>query len=142
MVDFCGFSEMMLYDVVLIALNCKNDLGTTEIRSSRSSCRSCCICQSVLRPFILLELQPGGERNWRFWIPSAAGSVRAELTIPVESTLDTRCHWMSLDVTPSVSLSDSFQVLLDGGYLDGMGKTPVALRSMVLPACPLDLCGS
>ena len=54
----------------------------------------------------------------------------------------TGCHWMSLDVTPSVSLSDSFQVLLDGGYLDGMGKTPVALRSMVLPACPLDLCGS
>ena len=133
---------MNLYDVVLIALNCKNDLGTTEIRSSRSSCSSCCICRSVLRPFILLELQPGGERNWRFWIPSAAGSVRAELTIPVESTLDTGCHWMSLDVTPSVSLSDSFQVLLDGGYLDGMGKTPVALRSMVLPACPLDLCGS
>ena len=133
---------MNLYDVVLIALNCKNDLGTTEIRSSRSSCSSCCICRSVLRPFILLELQPGGERNWRFWIPSAAGSVRAELTIPVESTLDTGCHWMSLDVTPSVSLSDSFQVLLDGGYLDGMGKTPVALRSMVLPACPSDLCGS
>eukprot|EP00930_Biecheleria_cincta_P033735 TRINITY_DN23366_c0_g2_i1.p1 TRINITY_DN23366_c0_g2~~TRINITY_DN23366_c0_g2_i1.p1 ORF type:complete len:861 (-),score=153.19 TRINITY_DN23366_c0_g2_i1:93-2675(-) len=25
------------------------------------------------------------------------------------------------------------QVLLDGGYLDGLGKTPVALRSMVLP---------
>jgi len=25
------------------------------------------------------------------------------------------------------------QLLLDGGYLDGMGKTPVALRSMVLP---------
>lgn len=42
------------------------------------------------------ELQPGGERNWRFWIPSAAGSVRAELTIPVESTLDvTGCHSLS-----------------------------------------------
>jgi len=25
------------------------------------------------------------------------------------------------------------QVLLEGGYLDGLGKTPVALRSMVLP---------
>ena len=54
-------------------------------------------------------------------------------------------HWMSLHVTPSVSLLNllnNFQVLLDGGYLDGMGKTPVALRSMVLPACPSDLCGS
>lgn len=25
------------------------------------------------------------------------------------------------------------QVLIDGGYLDGLGKTPVVVRSMVLP---------
>ena len=126
---------MNLYDVVLIALNCKNDFGTTEIRSSGSSC---CICRSVLRPFI----RAAAWRRTQLEVLDPKCSRLRSSRAHHSCRVNTGCHWMSLDVTPSVSLSDSFQVLLDGGYLDGMGKTPVALRSMVLPACPLDLCGS
>ena len=51
-----------------------------------------------------------GECNWRIFGASAAG------------------HWLDPDTLKRVI----GQVLLDGGYLDGLG-TPVALRSMVLP---------
>ena len=106
--------------------------------------------------FLRVSMVSRGKCYWRLRSPSAAGTVGGigwsrsflkanmnpwkleDFSGPWSSSVSFFVVrvWETRPMYAAVAHStetDGPQVLLDGGYLDGLGKTPVALRSMVLP---------